>query len=1259
MTYAAAPALVVPVDLAALVVGSPDADDLAHPDSASTKNFAKLAAAFDTLPYRTSGGGAANGDKAFRSDHVLPNPFDNVNDYLEPGIHLHWALPDALTRGTIDNNGELRFHQVPDRWLVVRVAGTGGADASARLTAWVIESDHRWDDPASDPLVQNRMSRPVPKKAGRDERPNRSFTFMGRVFPYGDWTGAPGGEPREPLTALGYGIPGYAATYAHCQNVFGMHDPMTDEGAAAIGPDTSVSYLLVGWYSERGKDPLAGITAGTPADRIAAIDASFRWILDWKPGDPVPSRLVCHGLVTGLRWDRKKKWLQQQSAASIDVVLAESPGEAVSALLQKRNPDLVGLETLLNLFQQGLLGRLGQIGGAAAGEEAIHQTGFGSVTGGTLWIIRRPPPPTGGSLNPNRPEMPGILETAAGGEALPPALAVRLDGLNALQRELDAETDYLDALRQQIFNDWCKFAMREYEADVPGLPPSGNPNADGAREYIDQVMLPACRKTETRIQELRGKVNDEAGRLQADIGGKFQLVPGAGVRYWQPADPVILLADKKTAATSAPPRHGGDGRFHPSGKLVCRRADQIVRTLQIGGRTVAAPALLPGAAPGAPFPAEAVDLVAEAFTLDPARARVMARAFVTGNPAAAPPGGIDALAARIAEAQKKAWTETPPADAPVSFPGRIPSQVGLNTWEQPWIPLYLQWEVYFQPYRQAGITDGGRLSYGSDAVTGMFELPDDGIDFVRRQGVQPVGQSQVFSGSMLLAGRTDLALKSQIDTVIAAITDPNDPLLPTLKKIREQLDLRAMAQALTGFNDALLMRKRVLQVPVFDPIAESDFVADFSNKDVAGAVRQGNLTAPTPHGWFNSLRSGILKIARLRLVDAFGQILDIKESSGITVAQSLRLGPSGEEAVRALLPPRITQPSRLQFRLLPAAPPGRSPICGWLLFNRLDSYLMIYNTDGSPIGSLNTLATTGTIWQGAPGSPDWNKPIDEALRGKNPFLARVVKAIHDHPRKVAFLRSLLDTIDRATASIAPEGQAADPGLGLLVARPLALVRTTLRLELQGPPALDQGWNAFAQAIEDQQQPGPPRFTAGMETVHFPVRLGEAGLLDDGMVGYFVEDGTAAGWQTFHSAYSTAATAANGIVPVDLSKTSLTPQPAVGASGTVTMSMLVDPRGTISATSGILPVKTLAIPRDQWEPAMDRLAVTFLTAPMVGGGRVMPVPIPEQTGLAWSWMTRKPDATGWTGDPPGPAVVTATIESPQRIEEGWLRLAGKK
>src|SRR5262249_35095281 len=42
---------------------------------------------------------------------------------LEPGVHLHWALPDGLTRGVCPGSPgdpEIEFPAVPDRWLVVR-----------------------------------------------------------------------------------------------------------------------------------------------------------------------------------------------------------------------------------------------------------------------------------------------------------------------------------------------------------------------------------------------------------------------------------------------------------------------------------------------------------------------------------------------------------------------------------------------------------------------------------------------------------------------------------------------------------------------------------------------------------------------------------------------------------------------------------------------------------------------------------------------------------------------------------------------------------------------------------------------------------------------------------------------------------------------------------------------------------------------------------------------------------------------------------
>lgn len=49
-------------------------------------------------------------------------PF-NEEGLLEPGVHLHWALPDALTRARFSDRahgGHTLFPGVPDLWLVVR-----------------------------------------------------------------------------------------------------------------------------------------------------------------------------------------------------------------------------------------------------------------------------------------------------------------------------------------------------------------------------------------------------------------------------------------------------------------------------------------------------------------------------------------------------------------------------------------------------------------------------------------------------------------------------------------------------------------------------------------------------------------------------------------------------------------------------------------------------------------------------------------------------------------------------------------------------------------------------------------------------------------------------------------------------------------------------------------------------------------------------------------------------------------------------------
>src|SRR4051794_19161583 len=59
------------------------------------------------------------------------------------GVHLHWAMPDALLRGKLADNGptnRLALPPLPDRWVVLRVVAPKGASVPV-VRGWVLEAD--------------------------------------------------------------------------------------------------------------------------------------------------------------------------------------------------------------------------------------------------------------------------------------------------------------------------------------------------------------------------------------------------------------------------------------------------------------------------------------------------------------------------------------------------------------------------------------------------------------------------------------------------------------------------------------------------------------------------------------------------------------------------------------------------------------------------------------------------------------------------------------------------------------------------------------------------------------------------------------------------------------------------------------------------------------------------------------------------------------------------------------------------------------
>ena len=88
----------------------------------------------------------SNASHPWLTETISDEPFSNETATLEAGVHLHWAMPDMLTRARhpVDkatnqkNRGELEFPALPNRWLVQRRA------SGAVQGGWIIESDYIW-----------------------------------------------------------------------------------------------------------------------------------------------------------------------------------------------------------------------------------------------------------------------------------------------------------------------------------------------------------------------------------------------------------------------------------------------------------------------------------------------------------------------------------------------------------------------------------------------------------------------------------------------------------------------------------------------------------------------------------------------------------------------------------------------------------------------------------------------------------------------------------------------------------------------------------------------------------------------------------------------------------------------------------------------------------------------------------------------------------------------------------------------------------
>ena len=100
----------------------------------------------------------------------------------------------------------------------------------------------------------------------------------------------------------------------------------------------------------------------------------------------------------------------------------------------------------------------------------------------------------------------------------------------------------------------------------------------------------------------------------------------------------------------------------------------------------------------------------------------------------------------------------------------------------------------------------------------------------------------------------------------------------------------------------------------------------------------------------------------------------------------------------------------------------------------------------------------------------------------NPHLREFVNSLLSLTRQSGeAFGGLLEKMNEAL-SAGGVGSAQNPNTSLLIGKPVALVRASIALELDGAPAYSQNWNDLNKTLEER--------TGGIGKVKFPIRLGE-------------------------------------------------------------------------------------------------------------------------------------------------------------------------
>jgi hypothetical protein len=1065
-------------------------------------------------------------------------PFDG-NAETEVGIYLMWTLPDALRHGKQDENGNINFPIVPNRWLIVRFSGQ-------RISkSYIVESDYYYKEP-SEKNLDPANDRSVPFAVGR------KIT----ITDSSNWTDQ---DPNGlDLRAIAPSNILFSMYQPHNQNIFSILEKSKDLVKDNITKDT-LSYLVVGWYSKKENDILCkyggSLNGMTPQEILDELKWEVR-----KSDNSSINQSIYHGMVFGVKWNSGSKTTKPNvNKTKIKIAVGNSSIDAFTAIIESESGSDPKINPkLFETFQYNLLDILNEPGGYKILNQEIQKALFGSEPGGTRWVIvekqksaGEPPTPISKEDRENEVKW--------------------LNDINKKQAEIDEGIRKLHSLQRDLYEMWWKYKYSKRKKSDAWLASSDDLSGALDPSKNNNLVKPIS-DLQDNISEWRDKLEKSISKYAGKIHQSRQLISIASPRFWHANDPVIMISGA---------HHGM--AVDPSANLKCRRENEIVSSVKYTVNKESKRITTGNIRNIIPsvniknMPSSITALIDEFFILDPNNAKsICDNHFNTTDPKV-----VEEVTKSMADRNiLKTEKEVLPC-------------ISLDPWEQPWLPLFIEWscEYHHIPFKDKDSNeynwkfDGDEYSLKSDSTTDESQLKTISGRSILTRHIAINFKSRL---KQLLDNNPQIRSNKNLCDYSEKI-DGWDFCSQSMFGFNDYIALRNPMGVLAPDNSKQVINSKTMA----DLIGEqSHFIPQSLQWHTPDNIDEN----PSP-STFENMCCGQFKFTSILLVDRFGQAIDVlktqPENIKITIAEKLKpvkYVSDRSENNYVLIRPKLLQSARLNFNFVSSTDDTKSinlddgvnPICGWILPNHLDRGLSVYGPDGVYIGemliSVNQNGKKEVIWDAS-----YNQEYGDIKKvAENyPHLGKALLSMQNAVLEI--FDSMLKVIDETLWTVAPLGERSDQNLSVLIGRPLALTRAQLQFELKESPLRDPSWPYTFNSNLNK-----PIFT----DYDFEIKLGNQDIRKDGLIGYFDEDknGDYVGFNSVH-------------IPPEQSYIKQIKEDnfiklSFKENVSKCITMLIDPRAKVHAQTGILPIKDMDLPVRYINPALAKMEVTFRMGPLL-------------------------------------------------------------